>query len=334
MAPQTKIWTDVEFDRDGKQIGWLNLPHSVTRSAYGMIAIPIDVIRNGAGPTALFMAGNHGDEYEGQIGLLKLIRTLTPEQVRGRVIIVPAINLPAALAGTRVSPIDEVNLNRAFPGEPAGTATQQIAYYVDSELFPRADVVVDLHSGGSSLDYLPFASVHESPDPEVNRKGLAALKAFGAPLSLMWQTAPDYAYASHACMRHGVPYIGGEYGGCGRVNRQGVALVERGLARLLAHMGITDKASAPPDEPVRLVEFPSRDFFVYAPEPGLFEPATDLGDVVRAGDLCGLVHFVDNPARPPVACHYKADGFVVCKRHFGRVERGDCVAHLARDVAG
>jgi predicted deacylase len=233
-----------------------------------------------------------------------------------------------------VSPIDEVNLNRAFPGEPAGTATRQIAYYADSELFPRADVVVDLHSGGSSLDYLPFASVHESPDPEVNRKGLAALKAFGAPLSLMWQTTPDYAYASHACMRHGVPYIGGEYGGCGRVNRQGVALVERGLARLLAHMGITDKAAAPPDEPVRLVEFPSRDFFVYAPEPGLFEPATDLGDVVRAGDLCGLVHFVDNPARPPVACHYKADGFVVCKRHFGRVERGDCVAHLARDVAG
>ena len=45
MAPQTKIWTDVDFDRDGKQIDWLNLPHSVTRSAYGMIAIPIAVIR-------------------------------------------------------------------------------------------------------------------------------------------------------------------------------------------------------------------------------------------------------------------------------------------------
>jgi predicted deacylase len=133
-------------------------------------------------------------------------------------------------------------------------------------------------------------------------------------------------------MRHGVPYIGGEYGGCGRVSRQGVALVERGLARLLAHMGITPPETAPPPEPVRMVEFPNRDFFAYAPCAGLFEPATDLGDVVRAGDLCGVVHFVDDPARPPEPCHFKARGFVVCKRHFGRVERGDCVAHLARDV--
>ena len=332
MASQTKIWTDVDFNRDGKQVGWLNLPHSVTRSAYGMIAIPIAVIRNGPGPTALFMAGNHGDEYEGQIGVSKLIRALDPAGVKGRVILLPAINLPAALAGARVSPIDDVNLNRAFPGDPAGTVTRQIAYYLDSELFPIADVVVDLHSGGSSLDYMAFASIHKSPNEDVNRRGREALMAFGAPLSLMWQTAPDYSYASHACMRHGTPYIGGEYGGSGRVSRQGVALVERGLARLLAHMGITSPETAPPAEPVRLVEFPSRDFFVYAPEPGLFEPATDLGDTVRAGDLCGHVHFIDNPQRPPLACHFKADGFVVCKRHFGRVERGDCVAHLARDV--
>ncbi len=328
----TKIWTDVDYDRDGKQIGWLHLPHSVTRSAYGMIAIPVGVVRNGAGPTALFMAGNHGDEYEGQIGLLKLLRTLEADRITGRVIILPAINLPAAMAGARVSPIDDVNLNRAFPGDPAGTVTRQIAYYLDSELFPKADIVVDLHSGGSSLDYLPFASVHESPDAEVNRKGLAALHAFGAPLSLVWQTVPDYSYASHACMRHGTPYIGGEYGGCGRVSRQGVALVERGLARLLVHLGITDPASAPPDEPVRMVEFPNRDFFVYAPSAGLFEPARELGDIVRAGDLCGHVHFVDDPARPPVPSYFQADGFVVCKRHFGRVERGDCIAHLARDV--
>ena len=53
------------------------------------------------------MAGNHGDEYEGQIALAKLIRELEPEQVQGRVIILPAANLPAAMAGARVSPIDE-----------------------------------------------------------------------------------------------------------------------------------------------------------------------------------------------------------------------------------
>ena len=133
-------------------------------------------------------------------------------------------------------------------------------------------------------------------------------------------------------MKHGTPYLGGEYGGSGAVSREGVALIGRGIRRLMAHMGIADKSTAPPDEPVRMVEVPSRDYFVYAPEPGLFEPATELGDTVRAGQLCGEVHFVDNPARAPVPCEFKADGFVICKRHFGRVERGDCVAHLAIDA--
>ena len=236
------------------------------------------------------------------------------------------------LAGTRVSPLDDVNLNRAFPGDPAGTPTRQIAHYLDSVLFPMADQVCDFHSGGSSLRYMVFASTHEGQDKVVTDRGLAALRAFGAPLSVFWRTGSDLTFASHAAMRHGAPYLGGEFGDGGGVSREGVALVERGVRRLLAHMGIVDKATAPPDEPVRMVAVPSRQHFVYAPEPGLFEPATELGDVVRPGQLCGEVHFIDNPSRPPVPCHFKRDGFVICKRHFGRVERGDCVAHLAVDA--
>ncbi len=64
----TTLWSDIDFERDGKQIDWLYLPHSVTRSAYGEIMIPIAVVKRGKGPTVLLMAGNHGDEYEGQIG--------------------------------------------------------------------------------------------------------------------------------------------------------------------------------------------------------------------------------------------------------------------------
>ena len=74
----TTLWSDIDFARDGKQIDWLYLPHSVTRSAYGEIMIPIAVVKRGPGPTVLLMAGNHGDEYEGQIALAKLIRTLEP----------------------------------------------------------------------------------------------------------------------------------------------------------------------------------------------------------------------------------------------------------------
>jgi predicted deacylase len=332
--PPTRIFTDIDYERSGKQVGWLGLNHSVTRSAYGAIMIPVAVIKNGTGPTAFFQAGNHGDEYEGQVALAKLIRGLQPEQVQGRVIILPAANLPAAMAGARVSPIDDGNLNRSFPGSPDGTVTQQIAHYIDTVLFPLADLFHDLHSGGSSLDYVPFASVHHGWDAEINARGLAALNVFGMPLSVIWKTHQDVRFAPVAAMTHGMPSLGGEFGGGGRVERKVVQLVERGLMNTLIHMGIVEKPKgwAPPP-PTRLVEVPSRESFVYAPEPGLFEPAVDLGDTVEPGQLCGEVHFVDNPARAPVPCHFRAGGFVICKRHFGRVERGDCVAHLANDVA-
>lgn len=94
-------------------------------------------------------------------------------------------------------------------------------------------------------------------------------------------------------------------------------------------------AAAPdPAPPTRLMQVPGRDHFVYAPEPGLFEPLVELGDWVEGGQAAGQVHFVDNPARDPVPCRFEADGFVICKRHFGRVERGDCVFHLAIEHPG
>ena len=58
---------------------------------------------------------------------------------------------------------------------------------------------------------------------------------------------------------------------------------------------------------------------------------TTYAGTLIAGQVAGQVHFVDNPARPPVPCHFTADGMVICKRHFGRAERGDCVFHLAVD---
>ena len=59
------ITATVDFDRDGVQHGFLKLPHSHDGSAWGNVMIPITVVRNGEGPTALLSGGNHGDEYEG-----------------------------------------------------------------------------------------------------------------------------------------------------------------------------------------------------------------------------------------------------------------------------
>jgi hypothetical protein len=69
---ETSIKSKVDFEANGKQSGFLRLPHSVHRSAYGWIPIPMTSIKNGEGPTLVIMAGNHGDEYEGQIAISNL----------------------------------------------------------------------------------------------------------------------------------------------------------------------------------------------------------------------------------------------------------------------
>ena len=333
---KSRIWTDLDFKKEGKQVGNLHLPHSVTRSAYGTIAIPCAVIRNGTGPSTLLMAGNHGDEYEGQIALCRLMRELEPDDIKGRIIIVPAMNLPAALAGARVSPIDDLNLNRCFPGNPDGRPTEQIAWFIETVLAPMCEVWVDLHSGGGSLDYLPYAQVIMSGNKKLDDGALAALQVFGAPISVVQSFNGETTMANSAAIRNKTVYFGTEAGGCGTVNPDGVRLAYEGTVRVLSHLGHLKAgkgvAVPPPAKTTRWVEIASRDYYVYTPQAGLFEPVVKLGDSVKKGQLYGRVHFVDDPMREPVAVHFKATGILMCKRHPGRCERGDCLGHLVSDI--
>ena len=91
----SRITTDVDFERDGFQTGTLRVPHCHDRSAYGHIAIPLAVLKNGDGPTLLLTGGNHGDEYEGPVALMKLINRMPALSIAGRLIVISGLNFPA-----------------------------------------------------------------------------------------------------------------------------------------------------------------------------------------------------------------------------------------------
>lgn len=118
---RSRIAGEIDFDRNGRQAGYLRAPLSRNTSGWGIVEIPVVVIRNGTGPTVLLTGGVHGDEYEGPIALSELSRTLDPAEVQGRVVIMPAVNVPAVLADTRLSPFDNRGMNRSFPSNPRGT---------------------------------------------------------------------------------------------------------------------------------------------------------------------------------------------------------------------
>ena len=334
MPSETRIRCFVDFERAGKQVAHLQLPHSSNLSAYGWIGIPICVVKNGRGPTLYLGAGNHGDEYEGQITLARLIRELDPGAIQGRLIILPAANLPAALAGQRCSPIDDGNLNRSFPGDPDGPPTAAIAHLIESVLLPMCDMALDLHSGGKTLDYLPSALVRwRAGDPLAEAK-LAALKAFGAPIGYLVSDAREDRTLTAAADRVGIVAVGTELGGAGTVSLETLRIARTGVHGMLAHVGLIEPdPGAAASATTRLMDVAGPEYYVHSPCSGLFEPAFELGDEVEVGQPAGWIHFVDDPGRAPVEVPFRGSGTVICKRPILRVERGDCLGHLATDHA-
>ncbi|QOG07031.1 N-alpha-acetyl diaminobutyric acid deacetylase DoeB [Aureimonas sp. OT7] len=322
--PPSPVVPTIDLAAPGVRHGFLRLPYSRDDSAWGSVMIPITVVASGEGPTALLTGGNHGDEYEGPIALFDLARRLRPEEVSGRVIIVPAMNYPAFRAGTRTSPIDRGNLNRTFPGRPDGTVTQKIADFFQRHLLPMADIVLDFHSGGRTLDFVPFAAAHILPDKGQEAASFAAVAAFGAPYSMKMLEIDAVGMYDTAAEEQGKIFVTTELGGGGTSTANTVGIARRGAANVLRHAGIL--SGEPEPAPTRWLDMPSGDCFTFAEHDGLMEPLVDLGMPVEQGDVVARIHRVDRTGADVVDLRAGLSG-ILAARHFpGLVKAGDCAA--------
>ncbi len=279
------------------------------------------------------MAGVHGDEYEGQIALTRLARELAPPDIRGQIVILTMANFPAAEAGLRNSPIDQGNLNRAFPGDARGGPTEMIAHYIEHVLMPMCDYMVDLHSGGTSLCYPPTllrGMGHNAKQAE-RLKRLQA--AFDLPYAWVFAGGSGPGSTTRTALgaanRNGVTGIMAELGGGGTVNREILGLTERGLRRVLHALGMLPGHA--PDATRGTRELHVRGS-VYAHKAGLFEPFKDIAEEVAEGEVVGLIHHPETPWLPPEPVRSPYSGIVLCKRALGQVRCGDAVFQIAADV--
>ena len=311
-------FTSIDFDKRGRQLGFISFPHSPHDDAWGVTQVPIGVIANGTGPTVVLEGGNHGDEYEGPIVIGELARDLDPGSIQGRLILMPANNVHAVRAAKRTSPVDGLNFNRVWPGDGMGTITQQIAAYVSQCIFPMADAFLDLHSGGSSLDILPSAIIEPTPDPDLHRRNVEAVRAFDAPYSVVVANLGDQRTATATACRAGLVTVGTEMRGCGTVSLDALEICGKGVRNVLAHLGVMEGGGVQRnDRPVLELAGPSA--YVYAPVDGIFEPFHENGETVSAGQPAGRIHQTWDITAQPVTLHYGIDGIVYGKRHPGRV---------------
>lgn len=335
MSSFTQVHCEVDLDRDGRHGGFLRVPHSVHRSAYGWVPVPVVSVRNGPGPVVLLLGGNHGDEYEGQVALSRLAATLQADQITGQVIILPMANYPAARAGTRTSPLDEGNLNRSFPGNPQGGPTDMIAHYIESEFMKRADFLLDIHSGGSSMRYRqPTLLVIRNDDSACRDRRMKLVEALGFPRTVLYTESRGESYATSAARRNGTLGMTAEMAGGGCVDRMAMSLLDAALPRYLAACGVLGElpdASAPAT--TEFFTIPSDCGYLYARNEGVFEPAGAPDDRVRPGEIAGWVHYPDVPLTEPVELRFGVSATVLSMRVPARVERGDCLYELGTPIS-
>lgn len=115
-----------------------------------------EIVGEEDGPTVGISGVIHGDEPTGTEIILDVYRRIRDMRIKGRLLILPVSNPRAYGANKRNTPVDALNLNREFPGDPRGTYTQQLAHAITSEFLEKIDAHIDFHSGTDrpTVDYV------------------------------------------------------------------------------------------------------------------------------------------------------------------------------------
>jgi hypothetical protein len=237
------------------------------------------------------LAGVHGCEYAPMAAVRRWTRELAGGgELRGRVTAVPILNLSAFRTRTPfVVPEDGKNLNRCFPGDPAGTFTEQLADAVFQQLITGSDAVVDVHAGDLVEALEPFA-LYDSGPAEADARELAV--AYGLGYVIRQEPGPGRAVggtSSAAAAALGIPAIIAEAGGCGLVEAAAVDTHVRGLNGLLSALGMAGQPPGRRPSPVSLRQF----LWLRCRDEGWWQPAVRPGDTVAEGQSLGTVSTLD-----------------------------------------
>ncbi|MBX3010932.1 MAG: succinylglutamate desuccinylase/aspartoacylase family protein [Caldilineaceae bacterium] len=336
MKINSQIYTDLNYEKEGKQFGQLEVPISTNTAGWANYYLPACVIKNGEGPTALIFGGNHGDEYEGPVTLMNLAREIQPEQVQGRVILLPMLNRPAVMAGTRLSSVDGRNMNRAFYTQYPEiqvneSITTMIAHYMTQALIPLADLVIDIHSGGRSIHFLPSVNMHRVANEEQMQAMLAAGLAWDAPYVFIYRDVAGEGLLPSYCERLGKVTLGTELGSASQFSPEILGIAARGVKNVLRQSNIlVDTPFTTPAQPAQVVAAEQREDYVMAPMSGIYEPFLEMGAAVETGQPIGQLHLFEQPFAAPQVVVARSSGILFARRSFPLTQQGDCVAVVVR----
>lgn len=267
---------------------------AVLETAASTLTLPV-VLVNGRdpGPCLVLFAGIHGSEYPPIEAAGRLGGILEPASLRGSVVLFPLINVPGFEAGeANVMPLDGLNLNRLFPGDPRGSPSARLVHFLFETVRRVGTHMIDMHGGDVTEHLEPFTIYYETGTADVDRQSERMAYLYDTPR--VWVMKPPFGHTGTSfaeVSKIGIPAIAGEAGYLGTCHEDDVALHLRGVTNIMKSLGMTE------GKPERLhegrQELFRRDFILRVGHGGVFEPKVGPSVHVAEGEYLGRIRTLE-----------------------------------------
>jgi predicted deacylase len=249
---------------------------------------PYTVVRGAQdGPHVALISGVHPAEYPAIESNIRFTRNLDPSRLRGTVVSLPIIDVPAFLPRSPfVCPIDGKNPNRFFPGNPNGTFSEVMDDAIFQTVIDPADVLIDLHGGDMVEALIPFSIYSVSGNEDVDARSIALGRAFGLPYLVASRPQPGGigGTTAHAAAAAGIPSIIAEAGSSGLLTEPETQMMIDGIGNALRSLNMLD-GEVRAFEPVEIDQFT----WLRSPVEGMWYPSVDVGARVLDGQNIGRI---------------------------------------------
>jgi hypothetical protein len=327
-APQAPLTIGPVTARPGEKVsGYLEVPAAADPAT----RIPFTIIRGAnPGPTLALVAGTHGSEVAPIIAVQRIRQQLAPTEVRGTVLLVHVANLPSFQARTiYYSPVDGKNLNRVYPGNPAGTVSERIAHLITTEIIERADYLVDMHAGDGNESLRPYTYWNKlGVNPKVDSVAREMALAWGNDHIIIDTTRPRdpqrSVYTQNTAHLRGKPALTTESGALGQPEEAMIQRNVRGALSLMRYLRMLPGPLELVESPVWLGPYQ----VLTSPGTGVWHPRVERGQSVAEGAVIGLL--TDFFGDPVAVVRAPFEGVVMYVVGTPAMNRGEPVGMVAR----
>lgn len=287
------------FELAGKQLA----PGTVSSwmMTVSSTAIPVTVIHGQApGPVLTLTAGIHGDEFPSILALQQLRKQVAPQHLKGTLILIHLANLEGFHARRiALSPVDEKNLNRVFPGSAQGTLTEQVAAFLTAEVISKTDYLIDIHSGSANQHLLPHVYSPVLHVPALDARTQQFAESLGSPEIVLYDDRPNDPNHSisypNTSQTRGKPALTLEVGQFAQRDAAFVAMITQACAQAMRGLGMMNApetigiSTQAIEQAASPIHYYSKLIEVRSAQTGLFTAISSIGEWVTAGQVVGEV---------------------------------------------